>query len=79
MHGDTHHVFAGGVGGFANRFTHFIGFPESDANTSVTVTGNDESAEAEAASTLHNFCASVDKHNLLGGLPSVPLGFVGVL
>ena len=63
--GHVDHSLLGGFGGLADGLAHFVRLAETDADAAVVVTGDDERAEAEAASALDDLCASVDEDHLL--------------
>ena len=73
MDRDFDHVLLRGIGRLADRLADFIRLAEPDADFPLVVARDDEGAEAEAASALHDFGASVDEHDFLRRL----LGFAG--
>jgi hypothetical protein len=58
-------MLAGRIGSFADGFGDFVGLAETDADLAFAVTNDEERAEAEAATALDDFGASVNKDDLL--------------
>src|SRR4029077_6503201 len=58
-------TFLGAIDALANRLRHFVGLAEAEANQSVVIARDDQCAEAEAPSALHDFRDAVDMNDLL--------------
>ena len=70
MHGNLDHRLAGRFGSLADGLRYFVGLAESTTHLAIVVTRDDQRAEREPATTLHDLGASVDEHNLFGRLTS---------
>src|SRR4029077_20861645 len=56
----TDQAFLRSIDALANRLRHFVGLAEAEADQPVVIAGDDQCAEAEAPSTLHDFRDAVD-------------------
>src|SRR5205823_608763 len=57
-------AFLGAIDALADRFRHFVGLAESEADQSVMIACDYQRAEAEAASALHDFRDAIDMDDL---------------
>src|ERR1700688_673870 len=64
-------TFLGAIDTLANRLRHFVGLAETEADQSVVISRDDQCAEAEAPSTLHDFRDAVDMDDLLFDLEAL--------
>ena len=53
------------IGGLADRLGDLVGLAETDPDLALAIPDNEERAEAEATSALHDLGASIDEDNLL--------------
>jgi hypothetical protein len=60
-----HQVFLGLFNCLGDRYRHFSSLPFPDANPSLTISNDNQRAEVESLSTLHDFGHAVDKDNLI--------------
>jgi hypothetical protein len=63
--GDVHQVFLGLFDRLGDRNRHFGSLPFPDADPSLSISHDNECAEIESLSALHDFRYSVDKNNLV--------------
>jgi hypothetical protein len=66
--GNTEHAALGGFHALPNGLRHFIGFPEAESDTSITVTHYHDGAEGEPTSAFDNFSNSTDVDHLVDQL-----------
>jgi hypothetical protein len=59
------HILLGLVSALPNRFGDLVRLAKTGAHFAAAIADDDESAEAEAATTLHNFCYAVDMNDAL--------------
>src|ERR1700731_2058389 len=69
---DRNHRFSGRFGGLAYCLGNFVRFAEAISDASLVVTGDDQRAETETASTLHHLRTAVDEHHFLGRVAFLP-------
>jgi hypothetical protein len=63
--GDMHQVFLSLFNRLRDRYGHFGGLPFPDAHPSLSISNDNQRAEVEPLSTLHDFRHAVDKDNLV--------------
>ena len=61
--GTANHVLLRGFNGFADRLRHFLGFAAAVAHMSAFIPDDDERAEAEVLSALHDLGDAIDGNN----------------
>jgi hypothetical protein len=60
-----HKVFLGLLDRLRDRHRHFRSLPFPDADPSLSISNDNQRAEVEPLSTLHDFRHAVDKDNLV--------------
>lgn len=64
--GNLYERFASGLRCLANRFSNFVGFSETAANTTSFVPSYNQCAEGKPTAAFDDFGASIDEDHLLG-------------
>jgi len=67
-------VLDGSTGSLANALSNFVCLTEAEPNFAFSVSGNDESGEAEATSTFHYLGASVNEDDFFSQLITFAVG-----
>jgi hypothetical protein len=62
---NMHQVLLGLLNRLRDRYGHFSSLPFPDADPSLSISNNNQRAEVEPLSTLHNFRHAVDKDNFV--------------
>lgn len=65
---NRHHPAFGDFSAFADRISHFTGFPKPQTHAALFVTHDNQSAEAEAPTTLHYLSGAINIDDLLSKL-----------
>jgi hypothetical protein len=64
----------GTLGAFADGIRHFFGLAVAETDAAFTVTGDDESGEAETTATFDDFGATVDVNHFVGIFVGLEIG-----
>src|SRR5271166_270991 len=73
----AHQAFLGAVDALADGLGHFVGLAQAEAHQAVVIAGDDQGAEAEAASALDDLGDAVDMHDLLFDLEALRIDALG--
>src|SRR5687767_13848563 len=76
--GDRNHLGLGDFATFADSIGDFTCLAETDADAALLVANNDESTEAETATTFDDLGGAINKHNLLAQFRSAFAKEVGL-